>query len=44
MVVFTIEELSIVDGYFFGREVSALFLIVEAEDAWQQHLRSIFVE
>jgi hypothetical protein len=40
MVVFTIEELSIVEGYFFGLDVSALFLMVEAEEPWQQHFFS----
>jgi hypothetical protein len=40
IVVLTIDELSMVDGYFFGRDVTALlFLIVEADDAWQQHFR-----
>jgi hypothetical protein len=43
IVEFTIDELSMVDGYFFGREVKALFLIVEADDFWQQHFLSIMV-
>jgi len=32
IVELTIDELSIVDGYFLGREVNALFLMVEADD------------
>lgn len=44
MVVLTIDELSIVDGSFLGREVTALFLMVEADEAWQQHFRYIAAE
>lgn len=40
MVVFTPEELSIVECSFLGLEVIALFRMVEAEEVWQQHLRS----
>lgn len=41
IVVFIIEELSIVEGYFLGLDVIARFLMVEAEDPWQQHFLSI---
>lgn len=44
IVVFTAEELSIVEGYFLGREVNTLFLMVVAEDPWQQHLLSRWAE
>lgn len=40
IVVLTTEELSIVEGSFLGLEVIALFRMVEADEAWQQHLRS----
>ena len=35
--MFTIDELSIVEGYFFGLDVIARFLIVDADEPWQQH-------
>lgn len=44
MVELTIDVLSIVDGSFFGRDVTALFRIVDADEAWQQHLRYIAAE
>lgn len=40
MVVLTAEELSIVEGSFLGRDVIARFRMVDADEAWQQHLRS----
>ena len=39
MVELTIDVLSIVDGSFLGLDVNALFLIVDADEAWQQHFR-----
>lgn len=44
IVVLTIDELSMVDGSFFGLEVMARFLMVDAEEAWQQHFRSMAAE